>query len=95
MKARARHILVGSKEICQELKSDIDKGADFAEVARDFSECPSGNEGGDLGEFGPGEMVKAFDKVVFTKEVGIVHGPIKTDFGYHLIEILSRTDDKK
>ncbi len=92
-RARARHILVGNKEICQELKNDIEKGADFAAVAKEYSECPSGNEGGDLGEFSPDEMVKEFDKVVFVKEIGKVHGPIKTQFGYHLIEILERHDD--
>lgn len=91
-KAKARHILVSSKEICQELKNDIENGADFAEVARDYSECPSGSEGGDLGEIYPGQMVKEFDKVVFSEEIGKVHGPVKTQFGYHLIEITSRTD---
>ena len=92
MRARARHILVSSKQICQELKEGIEQGDDFAEVARDFSECPSGSEGGDLGEFTPGQMVKAFDKVVFKEELNKVIGPIKTEFGYHLIEILNRTD---
>ena len=92
MKAKVRHILVGSKEICQELKKDIAKGADFAEIARDYSECPSGNEGGDLGEVYPGDMVKAFDKVVFSEALNTVIGPIKTEFGYHLIEILERSE---
>ncbi|HJO92374.1 MAG TPA: peptidylprolyl isomerase [Victivallales bacterium] len=91
-KASARHILVGSEEICQELKSDIENGADFAVVAKEYSECPSGNKGGDLGEFYPGQMVKEFDQVVFSEEVGKVHGPVKTQFGYHLIEITERTD---
>ena len=54
--------------------------------------CPSGKSGGDLGEFSPGQMVKEFDQVVFNDEVGKVHGPIKTDFGYHLIEITNRTE---
>ena len=48
--------------------------------------------GGDLGEFGPGQMVKEFDEVVFNREVGVVHGPVKTQFGYHLLENTSRTD---
>ena len=89
--ARARHILVKTKEACDELKSQIEGGADFATVAKDHSECPSGQRGGDLGEFGPGVMVKEFDDVVFSAEVGKVHGPVQTQFGYHLIEITSRS----
>ncbi len=91
VKVRARHILVSSKETCEDLKSRIEGGADFAQVAQNHSQCPSGKQGGDLGEFGPGEMVREFDAVVFTSEVGKVHGPIKTEFGFHLIEITSRT----
>ena len=90
-KARARHILVPTKEACENLKTQIEAGADFATVARDHSQCPSGKQGGDLGEFSPGQMVKEFDEVVFSREVGKVHGPIKTQFGYHLVEITSRT----
>lgn len=90
-KARARHILVDTKEACENLKNQIDAGADFATVAKDHSKCPSGKRGGDLGEFGPGQMVKEFDDIVFSAEVGKVHGPIQTQFGYHLIEITDRT----
>lgn len=90
-RARARHILVKSKEACEKLKADIEKGADFAKVASEHSLCPSGKRGGDLGEFDKGDMVPEFDTVVFTAEIGKVHGPIKTQFGYHLIEITSRT----
>jgi len=90
-KARARHILVKSKEECERLKSDIEKGADFAKVAKTHSQCPSGKSGGDLGEFERGQMVPEFDTVIFTAELGKVHGPVKTQFGYHLIEIISRT----
>jgi len=90
-KAKARHILVSSEEKCEEMKKQIEAGTDFAEMARSHSSCPSGKQGGELGEFSPGEMVPEFDKVVFSAEVGKVHGPIKTDFGYHLIEITSRT----
>ncbi len=92
-KATARHILVGSKAICDELKKDIEKGADFSDVARDFSECPSGSSGGDLGEFFEGDMVKEFDKAVFKGEIGKLIGPVKTQFGYHLIEVTSISDD--
>ena len=91
-KATARHILVDSESKCDELKQQIAAGADFADVAREHSSCPSGRQGGDLGEFGPGMMVPEFDTVVFNGEVGTVHGPVKTQFGYHLLEITSRTD---
>lgn len=91
-KATARHILVPTKEACEKLKAEIAAGADFATIAKKHSTCPSGREGGDLGEFTPGQMVPEFDTVVFKEEVGKVHGPIKTQFGYHLVEITSRTD---
>jgi peptidyl-prolyl cis-trans isomerase C len=74
------------------LKAEIEDGADFAAIAKQHSQCPSGQRGGDLGEFGPGQMVKEFDTVVFSAEVGKVVGPVKTQFGYHLIEVTSRTD---
>ena len=90
--ATARHILVESEDDCQSLKSRIEGGEDFGTLAAEHSKCPSGQKGGDLGEFQPGAMVREFDQVVFVKEVGQVHGPIKTGFGYHLIEITSRTD---
>ncbi|MBI4375830.1 MAG: peptidylprolyl isomerase [Elusimicrobia bacterium] len=89
-KARARHILVKSHKECEDLKKSIEAGEDFAQVAREHSLCPSGKSGGDLGEFSKGDMVPEFDKVVFSGEVNKVHGPVKTQFGYHLIEITSR-----
>jgi peptidyl-prolyl cis-trans isomerase C len=91
-RAQARHILVAEEQRCQDLKSQIAAGADFAALARDYSECPSGRRGGDLGEFGRGQMVREFDEVVFTAPIGEVQGPVKTQFGYHLIEVTSRTD---
>jgi peptidyl-prolyl cis-trans isomerase C len=90
-KASARHILVATEKECLDLKEKIEKGADFGEMAQKYSKCPSGRQGGELGEFYPGQMVPEFDKVVFSEEVGKVHGPVKTDFGYHLIEITSRS----
>ncbi len=89
--ATARHILVDSEEKCNELKDQIASGADFAAVAKEHSNCPSGGNGGDLGQFGPGMMVPEFDKVVFSAEVGSVEGPVKTQFGYHLLEVTSRS----
>jgi len=91
-RACARHILVSTEEACQKLKEQIEAGADFAVVAKEHSQCPSGRQGGDLGEFGPGMMVKEFDEVVFSAEVGKVQGPVKTQFGYHLVEVTKRTE---
>ena len=90
--ASARHILVPTQEACEDLKTQIEGGADFADVAKEHSQCPSGKEGGDLGEFGPGQMVKEFDQVVFSAGIGTVQGPVQTQFGYHLIEVTSRTE---
>ena len=91
-RASARHILVDSEEKCNELKAEIEGGRDFADVAKEHSSCPSGGRGGDLGEFGRGQMVPEFDTVVFNEAVNTVHGPVKTQFGYHLLEVTSRSD---
>ncbi len=90
-KASARHILVSTQKECESIKKQIEGGADFAELAKKHSKCPSGQKGGDLGEFSSGQMVAEFDKVVFSEEIGKVHGPVQTQFGFHLIEITSRT----
>jgi len=89
-KASARHILVDNEDQCITLKQQISEGADFADLAKQYSSCPSGKQGGDLGEFGPGQMVPEFDKVVFSAPVGEVQGPVKTQFGYHLLEVTAR-----
>ena len=91
-KATARHILVDSEEQCNDLKNQIADGTDFGDVARQYSKCPSGASGGDLGEFGPGMMVREFDEVVFSAPINQVQGPVKTQFGYHLLEVTSRED---
>ena len=90
-RAQARHILVADEQAAEDLKTKIENGADFEAMAREHSTCPSKAQGGDLGEFGPGQMVPEFDKVVFSEAVGEVHGPVQTQFGYHLIEITSRS----
>lgn len=90
--ASARHILVDTEAKCEELKTAIENGADFAQVAKDNSSCPSSRDGGNLGTFGRGQMVKEFDEVVFSAPVGVVQGPVKTQFGYHLVEVTSRQD---
>jgi peptidyl-prolyl cis-trans isomerase C len=91
-RATARHILVATQEECEDIKKQIENGADFAELAKERSQCPSGQQGGDLGKFSSGQMVKEFDQIVFTEEIGKVHGPVQTQFGYHLIEITSRDE---
>ena len=88
--AKARHILVATEQECNDLKDKIEQGTDFAEMAKEHSQCPSGKQGGDLGGFSQGQMVPEFDKVVFNDEIGKVHGPVQTQFGFHLIEITSR-----
>lgn len=88
--ATARHILVDSEALCEQLKQQIVDGSDFAALAREHSNCPSGRRGGDLGSFGRGQMVKEFDTVVFSAPLNEVQGPVQTQFGYHLIEVTSR-----
>jgi peptidyl-prolyl cis-trans isomerase C len=90
--AAARHILVASESACNELKEQIAQGGDFAALAQEHSQCPSGAQGGELGTFGPGQMVREFDEVVFSAPVGEVQGPVQTQFGFHLVEVTSRTD---
>jgi len=90
-RACARHILVKTKEEAEMLKQKLAKGADFESLAKKHSTCNSAKQGGNLGEFSPGTMLKAFDNVVFKKPVLTVHGPVKTKFGYHLIETIYRT----
>lgn len=91
-RAQARHILVASEAEANDLKDRIANGEDFADLAAKHSKCPSGARGGDLGEFFPGQMVKEFNDVCFNDEVGVVHGPVRTQFGYHLIEVTCRED---
>ena len=82
----AAHILVDSEEKATELKAQLDGGADFAELARaNSSDTGSGANGGELGWFGPGMMVKPFEDAVIAAEIGKVAGPVQSDFGYHLI----------
>lgn len=82
---RASHILVDTIDQANQLKEAVNNGASFAELAQKNSKCPSGARGGDLGEFGPGQMVKPFEDGVLALEVGGVSEPVQTQFGYHLI----------
>lgn len=90
MKVRASHILVKDEAAAKKLKAEIEGGADFASVAKKHSLCPSGRDGGDLGFFGKGQMVKAFEDAAFSLEPGQVSAPVKTEFGYHLIVVTER-----
>ena len=91
-KATAQHILVETRDQCEDLLAKIKAGDSFSDLAKEHSLCPAGQQGGDLGEFYPGQMVPEFDKVVFSEAVNEVHGPVQTQFGFHLINITSRTD---
>ena len=89
----AKHILVKEEEKCKEILAMIENGEKSFEVAaQEFSTCPSGQRGGDLGEFGKGQMVKEFEEAAFTAEIGQVVGPVATQFGFHLIKVESRKE---
>ncbi|MGY0490365.1 peptidylprolyl isomerase [Streptomyces sp. WG-D5] len=90
--ASARHILVATEPEAEQLKEQLASGADFAALAKEHSSCPSRAQGGDLGSFSPGQMVPEFDQVVFSAPVNEVQGPVKTQFGWHLLEVTSRQD---
>ena len=85
-KVTASHILVDQEFEAQDLVKKLDEGVSFEDLARDHSNCPSGKSGGSLGEFGKGMMVPEFEKVAFSLTPGEVSGPVKTQFGYHLIK---------
>ncbi len=87
---RASHILVDTKEEADELKSRIDKGESFETLAKKYSKCPSGQQGGDLGYFEKGQMVKEFEDSAFSLPIGQVSTPIKTTFGWHLIKVFDK-----
>lgn len=96
--ATASHILVKTEESCNSLKAQIGNGADFAELAKKHSTCPSGKKGGSLGSFSQGQMVPAFDAVIFNPDtkIGDVSDCVKTQFGFHLIKVFERDmKDKK
>jgi peptidyl-prolyl cis-trans isomerase C len=88
---KAKHILVKDQAQAIQIKQVIDNGGNFGFYARNYSMCPSGQNGGDLGYFKRGQMVKPFEDAAFSLPVGKVSDPIKTDFGWHLIMV----DDKK
>ncbi len=86
-KVNASHILVKDESRARELLAAIKGGKDFAQLARTHSECPSGKNGGSLGWFGRGQMVKEFEDAAFGAKKGDTVGPVKTQFGWHLIKV--------
>lgn len=89
----AKHILTDGEEKCSDILQEItSEEKTFEEAATEHSSCPSGAKGGSLGEFGRGQMVKEFEEAAFEAEVGHVVGPVKTQFGYHLIKVEGKTE---
>lgn len=88
---KASHILVPNINKAMELMQKVNNGESFAALAKQHSTCPSGKNGGDLGFFRRGQMVKPFEDAAFKAEKGEVVGPVQTQFGYHLIQV---TDTK-
>ena len=83
----ASHILVETEEEATRIAAEIAGGLTFEEAAAKYSSCPSKEAGGNLGEFGRGQMVPEFEEAAFAAEVGVVTAPVKTQFGYHLIRV--------
>lgn len=88
--AMARHILVKTEAEAVALKKRLADGEAFDVLARKHSTCPSKKRGGDLGEVRPGQMVRAVDQIIFKKPLKVVHGPVKTQFGWHLVQVFYR-----
>lgn len=89
----AKHILVAEEDACNEILAQIQNGEKtFEDAAKECSTCPSGQEGGNLGEFGRGQMVKEFEDAAFAAEVGAIVGPVKSQFGYHLIKVEAKNE---
>lgn len=86
MKIKARHILVDQEFEAQDLIKKLEQGSSFEDLAQKFSKCPSKARGGDLGEFGKGRMVPSFEEAAFGLQINEVSGPVRTQFGYHLIQ---------
>ena len=89
----AKHILVDDEDACNAILVQIQNGEKtFEDAAKESSTCPSGQQGGDLGEFGKGQMVKEFEDAAFAAEIGAIVGPVKTQFGFHLIKVEEKNE---
>lgn len=92
----ASHILVDSEEKAKEIQAKIEAGeVSFEDAARENSSCPSKQNGGALGEFSKGQMVPEFDQAVFSMEVGELRGPVKTQFGFHIIKLTAKNESSE
>ncbi len=87
-KVNCSHILVSSESEVKQLMLRIKAGENFADLAKKVSKCPSGKKGGELGWFGKGQMVPEFEKAAFEGQKGMIVGPVKTQFGWHIIKIV-------
>ncbi len=94
-RVEASHILVAEKETADEIIRKLDKGEQFEALAMEYSECPSKNNGGNLGIFGRGDMIKPFEDAVFAMNEEEISKPVKTDFGYHVIKLNKKVAAKK
>lgn len=90
----AKHILVASEDKALEVKKEIEAGKTFEAAAKEYSSCPSKEQGGNLGKFTRGQMVPEFEEAAFTQEIGVVGEPVKTQFGYHLIKVEEKTTEE-
>ncbi len=90
MPAIVRHILVADRALAESLRQQLAQGADFAALARRHSSCPSGKKGGELGEIKPGQLVAPIDRAVFKGPEQALQGPIKSRFGWHLLQVKFR-----
>ena len=89
----ASHILVDTEEKCRQILEEINSGAlPFEDAAKKYSSCPSKEAGGNLGNFTRGQMVPEFEEAAFSMEPGEIKGPVKTQFGYHLIKLIEKHD---
>ena len=90
---QAKHILVPEEDTCKDILAAVESGEKtFEDAAKESSTCPSGQNGGDLGEFGKGQMVKEFEDAAFAAEVGVITGPVQSQFGYHLIKVENKSE---
>lgn len=90
-RVRASHILVPTEKDAEKILAELKKGKDFAELAKKYSKCPSSKNGGDLGFFGRGQMIKEFENAAFSLNSGEISKPVKTKFGYHIIKVVSKS----
>ncbi|RYI25964.1 foldase [Bacillus infantis] len=93
---KASHILVEDEATAKEVKSKLDKGEEFADLAKEYSTDASNAEsGGELGYFGKGEMEAAFEEAAFALKANEISGPVKTDYGYHIIKVEDKKEAKE